>query len=345
MESKFSAEKQEHLLNIEALTDLIISAQQLDGDIPWCPGNKTDPWDHVESAMGLAVGGQPIAALKAYEWLARNQLSDGSFYAAYRSGLPEDRTRDANLTAYVAVGVLHFYKITGDIHFLKDMWKTVRSAIDFALGLQTRHGDIHWAISPRGRVDRMSLLTGCSSIFMSLKCALEIARLVGREIPDWKQRLRRLADAIAHKPHRFNMTKSRFAMDWYYPILCGAISGHDAQKRFDKYWKKFVVEGLGVRCVSDQPWVTIAETCELSLALSAIGNRQQARVVFQWIENRKFEDGTFWTGFTYPDMTVWPEEKLTWNNAVALMAADALYDLTPAGRLFDHAFWSETDQN
>jgi hypothetical protein len=61
-------------------------------------------------------------------------------------------------------------------------------------------------------------------------------------------------------------------MDWYYPILCGVITGDGAQKRLDKYWKKFVVEDRGVRCVSDKPWVTIAETSELTLALAGIGN-------------------------------------------------------------------------
>jgi hypothetical protein len=38
-------------------------------------------------------------------------------------------------------------------------------------------------------------------------------------------------------------------------------------------------------------------------------------------------------------MTVWPEEKITWTNAVVLLAADALFDLTPAGRIFNHRFW------
>jgi hypothetical protein len=38
-------------------------------------------------------------------------------------------------------------------------------------------------------------------------------------------------------------------------------------------------------------------------------------------------------------MIIWPEGKITWTNAVLLMAADALYNLTPAGRLFSHKFW------
>jgi hypothetical protein len=129
-------------------------------------------------------------------------------------------------------------------------------------------------------------------------------------------------------------------MDWFYPVLCGAITGRAAQQRIDKYWKKYVIQNMGVRCVSDQPWVTIAESSELVLALCAMGNHLLARIVFSWISDHKFDDGTYWCGFTFPDMVLWPEEKITWTNAVVLMAADALYDLTPAGRLFSHQFWS-----
>ena len=52
-------------------------------------------------------------------------------------------------------------------------------------------------------------------------------------------------------------------MDWYYPVLGGALRGAAAAERLARGWDTFVVPGLGVRCVSDQPWVTVAETCEL----------------------------------------------------------------------------------
>jgi hypothetical protein len=39
-------------------------------------------------------------------------------------------------------------------------------------------------------------------------------------------------------------------------------------------------------------------------------------------------------------MVIWPEDRLTWTNAVVLMAADALYEMTPAGRLFSHQVWN-----
>jgi hypothetical protein len=40
-------------------------------------------------------------------------------------------------------------------------------------------------------------------------------------------------------------------------------------------------------------------------------------------------------------MVIWPEEKITWTNAVVLMAADALYHLTPAAGLFSHHAWGQ----
>jgi hypothetical protein len=137
------------------------------------------------------------------------------------------------------------------------------------------------------------------------------------------------------------MTKSRYAMDWFYPILAGVLTGHEAQKRIDRYWKKFVVEEKGVRCVFDQPWVTIAETSELSIALAAMGNLELAKIVFSWITDWRYDDGSYWCGFTCPDMVIWPQEKITWTNAVALIAADAIYDLTAAGQIFSHDFWAE----
>lgn len=320
--------------------ECIRTTQRDSGEIPWHPGGKTDPWDHVESAMGLTVGGRFEAAHRAFGWLREKQLSDGSWYAAYRDGEAEDRTRDANFTSYVAVGVYHHYRVTGDIAFLRWMWPTVRAAVDFALSLQADGGEIHWAVSPRGKVDPMALLTGSSSIYMSLKCALAVAAVLDRPMPGWIVSLHRLGEAISRKPYLFNMTKSRFAMDWFYPVLCGAVTGLEAQARIDAAWRKFVVEGLGVRCVSDRPWVTIAETAELVLALEAMGKRSLAQIVFSWIADRVFHDGSYWCGFTYPEMVVWPEEKLAWTNAAVLLAADALYRLTPAAGLFGHHAWA-----
>jgi hypothetical protein len=336
-----SREKRVHSLDVAGIAACIAEVQRRNGDIPWHRGGKTDPWDLVEAAMGLSIGGYSIEAEKAYAWLASRQNTDGSWYTSYIDGAAEDTTRDANLSAYIAVGVFHHYLISGSQSFLIQMWDSVRAAIDFALSLQAPHGEIYWAVSPKGAIDKMALLTGSCSIFMSIRCALAAARILGDRNTRWEKGLCRLQRTIAFQPHRFNMTKARYAMDWYYPVLCGVLTDARAHKQIDHLWKKFVIEGQGVRCVSDRPWITIAETSELCLALSAAGRWTPAEIVFNWIVDKRNEDGWYWAGYTSPDMTVWPEEKLSWTNAAVLLAADALYDLTPASRLFSHAFWAD----
>ena len=174
-------------LNIDAVAALIADTQLSSGEIPWCEDQKTDPWDHIEAAMGLSIGGYFSEAKRAFEWLADMQLADGSWYAAYKNSAPLDKTRDANMSTYVAVGVFHYYLITGDLSILEKMWPTIAGAITFALSLQTPEGEIYWAINPQGEIDSMALLTGSSSIYMSLKCAIAIAKRLNRRVPEWER--------------------------------------------------------------------------------------------------------------------------------------------------------------
>lgn len=326
-------------LNIDSVAGLIASLQKKSGEIPWHIDGKTDPWDLVESIMGLNIGGFYRESQLGFQWLADHQNSDGSWFSSYVDGTPRDRTCETHMACYIAVGLFHAYLITRDISLLDRYWPTMEKGVEFALGLQTVTGEIYWAKSPEGKTDSMSLLAGSSSIFMSLKCALAIAALLGKEKSSWEKAFKNLEISIKENLHIYNVSKSRFSMYWFYPVLCGAIRGDKAQARMDKYWSKYIIEGQGARCVSDQPWITIAETSELVLALNAMGNKQKARIVFSWIQDRVYGDKTFWCGYTYPEMVIWPEEKISWTNAVALMAADSLYDLTPAARLFDHAAW------
>lgn len=331
-------------VDIETLALSILGTQRENGEIPWHEGGKTDPWDHVESAMGLTITGYIPEAKKAYEWLAGIQLNDGSWHSSYREGVPEDKTKESNMSSYLAVGLYHFYLITHDREFLVSMWPSMSAGIDYALGMQGPGGEIYWARNAEGVLDPMALLTGSSSIFLSLRCALAIAALLGKRRPAWERAMLRLRDAIRFRPHLFNKEKARYSMDWYYPILCGAITGLEAVKRLEKSWEKFIVPGLGVRCVSDRPWVTMAETSEFTLALIAMGRPDLAAKIFTWIQDKRFDDGTFWCGVTFPDGVIWPEEKITWTNGVVIMATDALHHITPASRLFNHDFWEDTSR-
>jgi hypothetical protein len=217
----------------------------------------------------------------------------------------------------------------------------MEKGIDYAVSLQAESGEIAWAKNSDGTTDPMALLTGSSSVYMSLKCALALAALLHKRRPDWQAALLRLGDAISTRPNLFNMMKARYSMDWYYPVLCGAVQGEEARTRIDRSWEKFVVSQWGVRCVSDRPWVTIAEAAELVLSLVAIGEKERAHIIFDWIVDKRYDDGAYWMGVTFPDGVIWPEERTSWTAAAVILAFDALYNITPAGRLFNHEFWNE----
>jgi len=301
----------------------IAAAQTADGQIPWYPGGPTDPWDHIEAAMALDVAGQPDRARAAYEWLRRTQHPDGSWAREYRGGTVTDPVREANFTAYLAVGLYHHLRSTGDIGFVAAMWPTLVAALGFVLDLQAPGGQVHWARDAAGRPAGEALLTGCSSIHHSLRCALAIAERLGEPQPDWELAAARLGHAIAAHPDRFS-PRDRYSMDWYYPVLGGVVRGRAARARLDEGWPRFVVPGLGVLCVSDRPWVTGAETCELVLALCAIGEHGRAAELFAAVQNLRHGDGSYWTGYVYPDGAYWPVERTTWTAGAMLLASAAL---------------------
>lgn len=339
MELNLSLREEIKPICVEKIADFIASVQKENGEIPWSIGGKTDPWDHVESAMGLSVAGFYRQAEKAYFWLASTQLDDGSWWSETKNSVIINATKETNFAAYVAVGVYHHYLTTGDLEFVRQMWPTVNQGIQYALALQAPEGEIYWAKNKDGVTDEMALLTGCSSIYMSIKCALALSRLLGKENANWIKAKNDLGWAIKNRPDLFNMIKSRFSMDWYYPVLCGAITGLEAKKRIDHLWDKFVVPDWGVRCVSDRPWVTMAETSELIMTLAAIGDYSRAKAIFSWLGNKRFPDGSFWMGVTFPDCVIWPEEKTSWTAAAVVLAWDAINKATPASILFNHLYW------
>ena len=75
-----------------------------------------------------------------------------------------------------------------------------------------------------GRLERYALLTGSSSIYHSMRCAVAIAECLAKDRPDWELAAGRLGHAVAHHPGAF-APKVEFAMDWYYPMLSGALEG------------------------------------------------------------------------------------------------------------------------
>jgi hypothetical protein len=306
--------------------DAIARIQLADGNIPWFPGGQTDPWNLVEAAMALDVGGRHHEAERGYEWLRSMQRPDGAWHAYYQARAIKDVALDTNVTCYIANGVLHHYLSTGDDGFLQEFWPVVEAAIDFALGFQGEDGEISW----RGDKPRDgALLTGSSSVHSSIRCAVVLAEHLGHERPDWELSLGSLAHAVEHREHVF-LDKARWAMDWYYPVLGGVLRGEAAHERIELRWSTFVVEGRGVRCVSDRPWITAAETCELVLTLDAIGQQERAHELFSSVQFLRAPGGGYWTGANFDggafhrNGELYPVEQPTWNSAAVVLAAHAL---------------------
>lgn len=324
---------------LQKTADYILSVQTDDGSIPWFTGGKLDPWDHTEAAMGLSIMGHYEEAEKAYEWLAKEQLDDGSWYANYQDGKPVySEKRETNFVAYVATGAWQHYLITGKIEFLQATWPMVEKAIEFIVRQQSPTGEIYWAVMEDGSPEKDALITGCSSVLKSLECAVHIARKLGKSDSRWLEAYEKLGVALKYHPENFDRTwesKDRFSMDWFYPILAGVYRDDEAKARIKQYWDKFVRKDMGCCCVSDEPWVTIAESCELTMALLAAGEKKKAVTLYGWLHNwRDEKDGAYWTGYQYVEDVIWPVEKTAWTAGAILLAADAITEHTPASKLF-----------
>ncbi len=305
------------------------------GMIPWIPGGHADPWNHVEAAMALATCGLIEEAEAGYGWLADIQRPDGSWHNYYVDGGIEDAKFDANCIAYIATGVWHHWLATGNRDFVDHYWPVVEPAIEFVIDLQTKRGEVIWARRPDGTPWSYALLTGSSSINHSLGCADLLATLVGQPRPHWQTARARLIDVIANQPDAFE-PKDRWAMDWYYPVLTGAVTGEAAKEHLAVRWDQFVMEDRGCRCVHDRPWVTAAETSECVIAHLAAGERAKAEHLFVSAQTlRDDSDGRYFTGLVYPELIHFPElEKSTYTAAAVILAADALQGANPTSDLF-----------
>ncbi|MCF6745565.1 prenyltransferase [Blastococcus sp. KM273128] len=311
----------------------IAGEQRRDGSLPWFAGGQLDPWDSVEAAMALDLGGEHARAAAAYRWLAGRQRADGSWAAEYRDGAETAPAAESNHAGYLAVGLWHSWLTTGDEELVTGVWPAVRAGLDLVTRMQLPGGAVSWALRPDGTPDDLALLTGNASLFQALRCGLALAELAGEAQPDWELAVADLGTALRGRPGAF-ADRSRYSMDWYYPVLGGAVTGEAARDRLAAGWDAFVVPGLGIRCVADRPWVTGAETCELALALVVAGQRDAALEQVAAMQHLRDHDGAYWTGFVYPDDARWPVERTTWTAAAVLLAADALCGASPASGLF-----------
>ena len=296
----------------------IAAMQEPCGAVPWTVGEHVDIWNHVEAAMAMLVGGQVDAAERAYDWVLTMQRDDGSWPMKIVGGAVDDPRGEVNMSAYLAVGVWHHWLVRHDIGFVSRFWPAVRDGLDWVVSQQRPFGGINWTPT-----EDFALLAGSSSIYQSLRAGVALADLLDDPQPEWELAGGRLGHAI-REHHDLFADKASYSMDWYYPVLGGAVRGQGALALLESRWDEFVVPGLGIRCVDTNPWVTGAETCELVLTLDAVGEQRRALQLLCDMQHLRGEEGRYWTGWVFGDDVHWPVEHTTYTAAAVILAVDAL---------------------
>jgi len=330
-----------HIPGVLTADEVVHTAQHIadlqlpTGMIPWFPGGHCDPWNHVETAMALDVAGFHEHARRAYLWLADIQLHDGSWWNYYLpDGSVEEAKLDTNVCAYIGTGVWHHWLCTGDETFVRTMWPTVQRSLDWVLSMRRHDGTVLWARNADDAPWDYALLTGSSSIAHALRSGARIAEAMGTTRPEWLVAADLLAHMVANRPDAFE-PKERWAMDWYYPVLSGCLTGEAAKARLAEGWELFAMDGKGIRCVSDEPWVTASETAECSIAHAVLGDLSTATDLLAWTRPHRNPDGSYTTGIVHPTLETFPpDETSAYTAAAVILAADAIAGTSPGSRIF-----------
>jgi hypothetical protein len=326
---------------IERTGDWIASHQRPDGGIPWFVDDRLDAWNHVQCAMALTAVERYPEARAAFRYLQGSQLPEGAWPSLATPEEVLDPARDSNHAAYLASGLWFYHLATSDTDLLAELWPTLERAIDFVVGLQEPDGVLRWAADPEGNTWPAPLLAGSSSAYGSLQCAARIAQRLGHERPHWETARSRLGEVLRGDLSEFleadvPQPPGHFGMDWYYPVLGGALRNGAGLARLAEDFDFWVRDLYGCRCVAPRPWYTVAESCELAIALDACGLSDDARELAAWVDRRREDDGGYWTGTVLVDGegVIWPEERPTWTAATVILAADALAGDSPTSGFF-----------
>ena len=231
--------------------------------------------------MALDVGGRFAEAERAYEWLRGMQHSDGSWHAYYQGdAVKEHDARHQRHVLRRQRRVAPLPARTGDTGFLeravpgrraRDRLRARQPAPD----RRDRMGRRPDACRGQGRAAHRL-------VEHLLVVALRDRR--GRATRTRASRLGALTRIARHRdrappralPRQGTLGDGLVLPD---PRRCAARATPPRRASPSK-WDTFVVPGRGVRCVSDQPWITAAETCELVMALDAIGLHDRAHELF-----------------------------------------------------------------
>ena len=296
----------------------IITNQSSSGAILWDEQGKCDPWDHCECLIALAIYEEWEHFWKGVNWFFTNLNEDGLIYAEFQNEKPSKLHYESHHAPYIIIPLIQANLIDQDQDYNKILTNEqlikLENIFETLNDFKDQDGYFYWAKDCNGYSDN-SLITASMSIFLSL-----VAK--NKSFPEFK------INMWQEKFNRDGIDRSRFSMDFYYPFLAGIKNNkNEFLESLDKYY----IEGLGVKCVAEEPWVTIAESSECVISALIHGNENIAKEIFNDIQQFQDKDGIFPTGYQYDMEILWPEENSTWTNAAVIIAAHALsfYDLGP----------------
>ena len=247
-----------------------------------------------------------------------------------------DAAAESNQTAYVAVGTWHEFLLTGD---------TRVPGRDVAGGAPGDRVRARTCSCPRGEIVWQRTADGTPAAVRAADRVLQHLPEPGVRGPAGPAG-RRAATALgAGRP----AARSRGGLPprgvrGQEPVLDGLVlpgarparcAARPAAARLDSGWAEFVVPGLGVRCVSDEPWVTGGGNLRAGHgARRRRGLRPGAAQLFGEVQHLRDADGGYWTGWQYANQAHFPAERSSWTAAAMILAADALSGATAGSGLF-----------
>ena len=225
-----------HRRDLQQTVDAIAEWQLPSGMIPWFPGGHADPWNHVEAAMALTLGGRHAEAEAAFTWLAAMQRPDGSWHQYYLADRVEQDKLDANVCAYVAAGVWHRWLCTEDRGVRRGPVAGRRGPSTSSSTCRRRGARSSGRATPtarRGRSPcspaRRRSATACAAPSPWPSCWATSGPTGSCPPPASPTSIRHVPEAFA--------PKHRWAMDWYYPVLAGVMAGDDGRARLASRYK------------------------------------------------------------------------------------------------------------
>ena len=294
----------------------IISNQSSSGAIFWDEKGKCDPWDHCECLIALAIYEEWEHFWRGVNWFITNLNEDGLIYAEFQNEKPSKLHYESHHAPYIIMPLIQASLIDKEQNYKKiltnEQLLKLENIFEVLDDFKDEDGYFYWAKDSNGYSDN-SLITASMSIFLSLVAKDKSFPKFNTEM--WQEKF-----------NRDGVDRSRFSMDFYYPFLAGIKNN---KKEFLDLLDNYYVKGLGVKCVAEEPWVTIAESSECVISALIHDNENIAKKIFNDIQQFQNKDGIFPTGYQYDMEIFWPEENSTWTNAAVIIAAHALsfYDL------------------